>query len=287
MALINHTKKEINAKIVFCGPPAAGKASLLKAVCSRLPSVLRGPIRSMGLQKDRMIFFDFSHPEGRETEAYRVRFHVYTLTGEVTHDTAWKMVLKGVDGLAIVADSDPARQSANRSTLEQVQAALRSNGKELFDVASVVLCTKRDRHDALPLEQIRQGLGVGSLPLIPVAPLSGEGVLDSLGRLVNDIFSKLEELGLILDPAVSELKRLSNAQSDDTLQSIVVSRSDTRDITSELSVGGPLQPVNPEPERPLVSFAGPAQIDGGELRVPLKVNCCNRETTIVMKINIQ
>src|SRR5690242_7638562 len=120
MALVNHSKREINAKIVFCGPAAAGKSTLLKAICAQLPAESRSPLRSMGLQQDRMLFFDFTHPEGGVAQSYNVRFHAYTLTGSVTQEHAWKMVLKGADGVVFVADSDPARQVMNQQVFDQM-----------------------------------------------------------------------------------------------------------------------------------------------------------------------
>ncbi len=276
MALVNHAKREINAKIVFCGPAAAGKSTLLKAIYSKLPVDSRGQLRSMGLQQDRMLFFDFTHPQGGDSESYSVRVHVYTLTGLVSQEHAWKMVLKGVDGIAFVADSDPARQDMNRNTLFQVLAALNSYGKGLEDVAMAVLCNKSDIPTALSTEQIILGLSVASLPLAPVVATTGEGVMEALGLLLNGILANLEESGLTLQPTVRMFRELSPARS-------------TTENSSAAEDNTPLSEiVETGSEEPLITFAGPVETSqDGVLRVPLRVSCCERQATVFLNISLQ
>jgi len=288
MALVNHAKREINAKIVYCGPSAAGKGSLLKAICSKLPIELRGPLRSMALQQDRMLFFDLTHPEGRDPEGYRVRFHIYTLTGEVTQPNAWKMVLKGVDGLAIALDSDPARQSANRDVLEEVLAALHGYGKNLDEVASVVLCTKRDLPDALPMEEMQESLRIGRQTLLPVSTTTGEGVMEGVAELMAAILDNLEDLGLLLQSTVSSLRDLAPARQRMAPPEVTTSPFDEIALTEEppgdLSVGEEFR----DQDKPLISVAGPAEIDDtGALQVPLVLNCCNRSAKLVLTISLK
>jgi len=281
MALVNHAKREINAKIVFCGPAAAGKSTLLKAIYSKLPVDSRGLLRSMGLQQDRMLFFDFTHPEGGDSEGYSVRVHVYTLTGQVSQEHAWKIVLKGVDGIAFVADSDPARQEANRNALFQVQAALSSYGKRLEDVAMAVLCTKRDITTALSTEQISRGLSVASLPLAPVVATTGEGVMESMGLLLDGILTNLEGLRLTLQPTVRMFRELSPGISTSESSSIVHKplMEDKKPVSCA---------VETVAEGPLITFAGPVETSpDGVLRVPLRVSCCERQSLVVLNISLQ
>lgn len=288
MALVNHAKREINAKIVYCGPSAAGKGSLLKAICSKLPAGLRGPLRSMALQQDRMLFFDVTHPEGRDPECYRVRFHIYTLTGEVTQANAWKMVLKGVDGLAIALDSDPARQSANRDILEEVQTALHGYGKNLDEVASVVLCTKRDLPDALPMEQMQESLGIGRQSLLPVSTTAGEGVMDGVAELMAAILNNLEDLGLLLQSTVSSLRDLGPAPQRIISPEVTISPAAEIALAGEPSSQLPAGEEFSDQDKPLISVAGPAEIDEtGALQVPLVLNCCDRSAKLVLTVSFK
>jgi len=288
MALVNHAKREINAKIVYCGPSAAGKGSILKAICSKLPSGLRGPLRSMALQQDRMLFFDLTHPEGREPDGYRVRFHIYTLTGDVTQENAWKMVLKGVDGLAIALDSDPARQSANRDVLDEVRTSLQGYGKNLDEVASLVLCTKRDLPDALPMEQMREELEIGQRPLVPVSATSGEGVMEAIGELMAAILDNLEDLGLLLQSTVSSLRDLAPARQQPTIPEVADSPAAAIALAVEPPSDLPAGGEDGDRDLPLISVAGPAEVDeSGALQVPLVLNCCGRAAKVVLTISFR
>ncbi|MBI5656432.1 MAG: hypothetical protein HZC44_06285 [Geobacter sp.] len=288
MALVNHAKREINAKIVYCGPSAAGKGSILKAICSKLPPGLRGALRSMALQQDRMLFFDLTHPEGREPDGYRVRFHIYTLTGDVTQENAWKMVLKGVDGLAIALDSDPARQSANSDLLDEVQTALHGYGKNLDEVAPLVLCTKRDLPDALPMEQMRESLGIGQRPLVPVSATSGEGVMEAIGELMDAILDNLEDLGLLLQSTVSSLRDLCPARQQTPIPEVTDSPVAAVALAVEPPSDLPAREEFRDQDKPLISVAGPAEIDDtGALQVPLVLNCCDRSAKLVLTISFK
>jgi signal recognition particle receptor subunit beta len=278
MALVNHAKREINAKIVFCGPSGAGKGTLLKSLCSKLPSEDRGVLRSMAVQQDRMLFFDFTHPEGGKPDLYRVRFHVYTLTGPVSHDQAWKLVLKGVDGVVFVADSDPARQPANRESFLQVRQALDSYDKGLEDVASVVLCNKRDMAEAVPLAQLQQGLAIGRQSLVPVVATDGEGVLDGIAEVIRSILANLEGLGLDLQPGVSVLRELGRPR-----------------VASSAAVPGEqkqIQGVDEVPEQSdravALALAGSPEIAlDGTLRIPLSLDCCGSRQVLVLTVSLQ
>ncbi len=281
MALVNHAKKEINVKIVFCGPSEAGKSTLLKAMYAKLPTECRGLLRSMGLQQDRMLFFDFTHPEGGYSEKYRVRVHVYTLTGAVTQEHAWKMVLKGVDGIAFVADSAPVRQDANRNMFNQVKAALNSYGKVLEDVSMAVLCSKCDIPTALSTEEIRQSLSVVSHPIVPVVAPTGEGVLESLGLLLDGILKNLEGLGLTLQPTVQMFRELSPDRSAYAGSSVLIQPLIQDNIPGS-------KEVEAADEGPLITFGGSPEISPeGVLKVPLRVNCCERQSTVVLNISLQ
>jgi signal recognition particle receptor subunit beta len=282
MALVNHAKREINAKIVFCGPSGAGKGTLLKSLCSKLPSEDRGVLRSMGVQQDRMLFFDFTHPEGGKPDLYRVRFHVYTLTGPVSHDQAWKLVLKGVDGVVFVADSDPARQPANRESFLQVRQALDSYDKGLEDVASVVLCNKRDLDEAVPLEQVQQGLAIARKSLVPVVATDGEGVLDGIAEVIRTILANLEGLGLDLQPGVSVLRELGRPGVASASATTVTVAGEQKQIQGVDEVPG-------QSDRAVaLALAGSPEIAlDGTLRIPISLDCCGSQQTLVLTVSLQ
>lgn len=282
MALVNHAKREINAKIVFCGPSGAGKGTLLKSLCSKLPSEDRGVIRSMGVQQDRMLFFDFTHPEGGKPDLYRVRFHVYTLTGPVSQGQAWKLVLKGVDGVVFVADSDPVRQSANRESFLQVRQALDSYDKGLEDVAAVVLCNKRDLAETVPLDQLRQSLSIVSQSLVPVVATEGEGVLAGVAEVISSILANLEGLGLELQAGAWGLKELGGTRMSPTFVRPLDVGAGKDAALDETEVSGQVDTAVG------ITLAGEPEIaSDGALKIPISLTCCGSQHSLVLTVSLQ
>lgn len=281
MALVNHAKREINAKIVVCGPSSAGKATLLKAICANLPAEERGPLRSMALQNDKMLFFDFTHPEGGEPDSYSVRFHVYTLTGTVSHENSWKMVLKGVDGIAFVADSDPTRQSANQLAMNQLRGALASHGKSLHDLSTVAICTKRDTTGAVQPEEIIAPLDIDSVPLLAVFPVSGEGVTDALGKIVGGIVADLQKLGLSLQKPVMKFLDLAPEIG------VVPENRPEPPVDEPAAIEISVETAQENPGQPSLVIAGTPVLDpSGAIRIPVKIGCCGKESVLQLSISL-
>src|SRR5512137_906990 len=158
MALVNHAKGEINAKLVFYGPGLSGKSTNLNFIYRKLKPEHRGKLKAMNIEKERMLFFDFSPSGPGKVGAYNVRFHIYTITGEAASGTAWKMVLKGVDGVVFVADSAPDRLGANLESLSVLRKTLEGYSINLADLPGVLQCNKRDLSAALPLDEMQNAL---------------------------------------------------------------------------------------------------------------------------------
>lgn len=191
MALFNRTKKEINAKIVYCGPPFAGKSSSLLFVHKKLKPEFRGKIKAMSSQNDRMLFFDFTPAGLGEVEGFRVRFHLYSVQGEVSGESTWKTLLKGVDGIVFVADSASDRIPANRESMKNLGEYLAIYGESLASVPCIVQCNKSDLSGSLAPEEIRAGLECGDIPFIPSSAVNGEGVLQVLSTLLKIVIGSL------------------------------------------------------------------------------------------------
>lgn len=196
MALVNQAKREINAKIVFIGPGLAGKATNLKHIYNKLKPEFRGSMKSMNVQDARMLFFDFTPPGDGNVEGFRVRFHVYTVSGNNVDQAAWKMVLKGVDGVVFVADSQPQRREANRETLESLAGYLKGYGQSLSSIPVVFQYNKSDITDAQELSQLERELNPSRLPSFKASSQSGEGVLQTLLTLVKTVLNGMRSKGL-------------------------------------------------------------------------------------------
>jgi len=197
MALFNDAKREINAKIVYIGPKGAGKGTALRQIYDRLNPEQRSELKSMAVGEHQMLFFDFSYPAAARDDRYLVRFHVYTfLAGEET-PPPWKMLLKGVDGVVLFADSSDGRMYANLENCALLLDSIAHYNRKLADIALSLQCNKRDLKGALSLDAISAEL----LPELakgpfPVTALTGEGLLEGLNCLARDILVNLGQEGI-------------------------------------------------------------------------------------------
>jgi uncharacterized protein len=196
MALVNQAKREINAKIVYFGPGLSGKSSNLKHIHGKLKPEFRGAMKAMSVQDARMLFFDFTPPGDGNVQGFRVRFHVYTVSGLVVEPAAWKMVLKGVDGVVFVADAAPERSAANQESLASLAAFLKGYGQSLSSIPVVFQYNKCDLPDALALSDLDPSLNPSRVPSFRASSQSGEGVLQTLLSLVKSVLNELRGKGL-------------------------------------------------------------------------------------------
>ena len=213
MALVNQAKREINAKIVVYGPGLAGKATNLKHVYNKLKPEFRGTMKAMNVQDARMLFFDFTPPGDGNVEGYRVRFHVYTISGRVVDPAAWKMVLKGVDGVVFVADASRLRLAENRESLDHLATYLQGYGQSVSSIPLVFQYNKSDLADAVGVAELEGLLNPSKLPNFKASSQSGEGVLQTLLGLVKSVLVGLRAKGLDGIASGDGLQRMVEAQA--------------------------------------------------------------------------
>ena len=209
MPLINHAKKEINAKIIYFGPASAGKATNLNHIYSKLKEGSRGTFKTMDLQKDRMLFFDFLPSTQASVNGYSIRFHVYTLSGNVNHDSSWKMVLKGADGIIFVADSRPDGMAANAENMRLLNSCLASYGKSLSEVPWALQCNKQDVPLAVAVEQMGRVLNPDNSPVFSAVASKGEGVLETIFSVVKMVLKNIRASGLDVGEQPDQLQQMT------------------------------------------------------------------------------
>ncbi len=276
MALINHVKREINAKLVYFGPAHSGKTTNLNVIFRKLKPECRGKLKSMAVQQDRMLFFDFMVPGQGKVDGYQVRFHVYTLAGKVTSDAAWKMVLKGADGVVFVADSASNKMAANRENLAALREQLQGAGK----VPCVVQFNKRDLSDAVPLEEIRQALVTGNCPVVPTVAAKGEGVLDALFAVIKTVMQTLKESGLELEGGAENLGGLTVPEEPAAPELTSRLAGEEAGATSQMAAEVAVEsgPAASENDAPTIEVDGePVAMSDGRLRLPLTVRYGGKE----------
>jgi signal recognition particle receptor subunit beta len=284
MSLINHTLKEINAKIVYIGPASAGKSTNLHYIYSKLKEKSRGKFKSMNLQNDKMFFFDFLPAGQGNMDGYSIRFHIYTIPGEVSRLSALKMVLKGVDGLVFVADSVSDRIAANSESLNNLGVCLAAYGKTLSDIPCVIECNKQDSPQALAPEVIGRALNLSDFPLLPAVATKGEGVLESIFALVKMILKNIRNDGILLKGQPELLQGIADSavQEPVAVQPVAAAAIRTEAMAEPAA---PVLPPNRANERdagvvsaifseePVIEVAGGAELlESGVMRLPLVIS---------------
>ncbi|MEE2678267.1 MAG: GTPase domain-containing protein [Myxococcota bacterium] len=195
MSFINYSSREINCKIVYYGPGLCGKTTNLQHIYSKTNPDLKGKMISLATETERTLFFDFLPLALGQIRGFKIRFHLYTVPGQVFYDASRKLILKGVDGVVFVADSQMERMEANVESLENLRVNLAEQGYDLDKVACVMQYNKRDLPNAAPLEEMRRLLNPGGRTEFEAAATTGEGVFETLKAVARDVLRDLKQMG--------------------------------------------------------------------------------------------
>jgi len=193
MTFINYAAREINCKIVYYGPGLGGKTTNLKWVYGRSNPTSRGKLISLATETDRTLFFDFLPLDLGTIRGFKTRFHLYTVPGQVFYDASRKLILRGVDGVVFVADSQAARMEANVESLRNLQANLKEQGYDLNKIPYVLQLNKRDMATAAPVEEMKRLLVVKNEPVFEAVASTGVGVFDTLKAIARMVLVELKK----------------------------------------------------------------------------------------------
>src|ERR671922_1536253 len=175
MTFINYASREINCKIVYYGPGLCGKTTNLQHIYDKTNPNAKGKLISLATETDRTLFFDFLPLELGTVRGFKTRFHLYTVPGQVFYDASRKLILKGVDGVIFVADSQIERLEANQESVENLRTNLAEQGYSLEKIPYVIQYNKRDLPNAVTLEELRQVLNPQNVPDYEAVARTGVG----------------------------------------------------------------------------------------------------------------
>ncbi len=161
MSMINYASREINCKIVYYGPGLGGKTTNLEYVYGKVAPSSRGKLISLATETERTLFFDFLPVDLGTIRGFRTRFHLYTVPGQVYYNASRKLILKGVDGVVFVADSQADRAEANVESMQNLYDNMAAYGYDLTRMPFVIQYNKRDLPTAAPLSELQQMLNPG------------------------------------------------------------------------------------------------------------------------------
>ena len=256
MALVNHAKQQIHAKLVMFGPAGSGKRTSLSYIYRKLKAEYRGVMKTMNIQNDKMVFFDFFPGSKSENADYAIHYHLYTVTGSDVASSSWKMLLKGADGVMFVIDSDPEKMAETRESVGLLVDLLAGQGMSLQATPLVLQCNKRDIASAVSIEGLREFVSAGSVPVTGSVATSGEGVLEALFALVRMVQNHLGREGVDLiresEQVVNELEmgedELATSPEADTpfasaTTSIALSPEEKLVASCSVDMGGEVLPV--------------------------------------------
>jgi signal recognition particle receptor subunit beta len=161
MSMINYASREINCKIVYYGPGLGGKTTNLEHVYAKVNPDTRGKLISLATETERTLFFDFLPVDLGTIRGFRTRFHLYTVPGQVYYNASRKLILKGVDGVVFVADSQVDRAEANQESMQNLYDNMSEHGYDLTRMPFVLQYNKRDLPNAAPIDELQAILNPG------------------------------------------------------------------------------------------------------------------------------
>ncbi|MGH7701933.1 MAG: GTP-binding protein [Gemmatimonadales bacterium] len=161
MSMINYASREINCKLVYYGPGLGGKTTNLEFVFNKVSPGSRGKLISLATETERTLFFDFLPVDLGTIRGFKTRFHLYTVPGQVYYNASRKLILKGVDGVVFVADSQVERMEANIEAMQNLYDNMAQHGYNLTVIPFIIQYNKRDLPNAATIKELQAALNPG------------------------------------------------------------------------------------------------------------------------------
>ena len=193
MTFINYAAREINCKIVYYGPGLCGKTTNLQWIYDKTNPQAKGKLISLATETDRTLFFDFLPLDLGTVRGFKTRFHLYTVPGQVFYDASRKLILRGVDGVVFVADSQEERMDANVEAIDNLADNLKEHGYDFGKIPYVLQFNKRDMPTALPVDELKKQLVRRGEPTFEAVAPVGTGVFETLKEVARQVLVELKK----------------------------------------------------------------------------------------------
>jgi small GTP-binding protein len=235
MVFFNYATLQMAAKIVYYGPGLCGKTTNLQYIYQKTSPKSRGEMVSLETETDRTLFFDLLPLDVGNIAGFKTRFQLYTVPGQVFYNNTRKLVLRGVDGIVFVADSQAPMFEANVESYKNLEENIRELGLKLEDIPMVIQYNKRDLKNVAPVEEMNRVLNERNLPWFEASALLGDGVFETLKGISKTTLIMLRKKALGEEkPKVPD----------------IAARAMDRPITPPPTMGGFRQPTPQPPIKP-------------------------------------
>ncbi|ACK42630.1 MULTISPECIES: GTP-binding protein [Dictyoglomus] len=192
MAVLNYAAREITCKIVYCGPGLSGKTVNLQQIYKMVSPDRRGELVSLATETERTLFFDFLPLDLGTVQGFKLRFQLYTTPGQALYEASRKLILRGVDGLVFVVDSQKSRLDENVRIFEALKKELAAVGYDFNTLPFVFQYNKRDLPDIVSVEELNQKLNPdGKYKYFEAVAIEGKGVMETLKAISQEVLLKL------------------------------------------------------------------------------------------------
>ena len=192
MSFINHNAKEIHCKLVYYGASLGGKTTNIQWVYQSLAQDQKSKLVALNTEIERTLFFDFLPLEVGEIRGFNTRFHLYTVPGQVIYDASRKLILKGLDGVVFVVDSQIDRLEENIASMKNLEKNLEQQGYNIREIPLVIQYNKRDLPNAMPISELRRHLNHYNAPEVEASAFEGKGVLESFKLVSKNVIQILK-----------------------------------------------------------------------------------------------
>lgn len=192
MSFVNYVTKEVNCKIVYYGPGLGGKTTNIQYVYQKTSGENRGNMIALNTENERTLFFDFLPLELGEIRGFKTRFHLYTVPGQVFYEASRKLILRGVDGVVFVADSQVEKMEANLESLKSLEKNLIEQGYDIEKMPIVMQWNKRDLPNVTSIKDMNAALNKWKSPNFEAVAVKGEGVFDTLKMISKLVLMNLK-----------------------------------------------------------------------------------------------
>jgi len=289
MSFINYSSREINCKIVYYGPGLCGKTTNLQYVYAKTNPDAKGKMISLATETERTLFFDFMPIDLGSVRGFKIRFHLYTVPGQVFYNATRKLVLKGADGVIFVADSQRTMLDADLESLRNLHDNFSEMGIDLSDFPMVLQYNKRDLHDVMTLDEMNEKLNPKMAPYYEAVAMNGDGVLKTFAAISKQVLQDMQKHPERHNFSVGDIADKSEEPAPE-LRPRLAARAAATEPTLP---GAPLDEAKPEMaalektvERGVRVELGKAVLEEGQIVLPFELRSRDSREQFQLRVTI-